>query len=72
MCICIMIETYIYTYIILRLRPCRRPLWQPVDCGFADLMDLKDFRIEIIGKFSNCIILFKQISFILLHRFIDF
>ena len=29
-------------------------------------------RIEIIGKFSNCKYICKQISFLLFHRFIDF
>ena len=58
---------------ILRLRPCRRPLQQSVVSPFAVRLieKMQIGRIEIIGKFSNCIHLFKQISFILFHIFID-
>ena len=66
---------YVCMYIyILRLRPCRRPLQQSVVSRFAVRLieKMQIGRIEIIGKFSNCIYLFKQISFILFHRFIDF
>ena len=67
----------IYICVYIYIYPKASPL-PPAPSGNQLAVDLqtrwiwKICRIEIIGKFSNCIHLFKQISFMLFNRFIDF
>ena len=56
---------------ILRLRPCRRPLWQPVDCLFADRRSWKGWR-KLFGSGLTQWINMKNMDMFILYLIIGF